>query len=155
MAPRAVKRSIWHQDAGQSLALALGLLAALMLGALMLAAFGQALGAKGRHQRGADLAAIAAAQEMRRLYPRLFEPAYLDSGAPNPRHFSPAAGQHSRCSSGAGAEGTPAQTLLFTGERNSRAIASRPDTRQPARPYRYRRQLTANRVRWSVRGCSQ
>jgi hypothetical protein len=91
MAPGAATRSIPRGEAGQSLLLMLGLLAALMLGALVLAAFGQALGARGRHQKAADLAAITAAQTMRGLYARLFEPAYLESGARNPRHLSLAA----------------------------------------------------------------
>jgi transglycosylase-like protein with SLT domain/D-alanyl-D-alanine carboxypeptidase-like protein len=42
-------------------------------------------------QRGADLAAIAAAQTMRRGYPRLFEPVFLRPGVPNPNHLSRAA----------------------------------------------------------------
>jgi len=69
----------------------LGLAGALVAGFLVLASFGQALGAKGRHQRGADLAAVSAAQSMRDVYPRLFEPAVLENGAPNPRHLSEAA----------------------------------------------------------------
>jgi len=64
-----------------------GLLAAVIGGALVLGAFGQALGAKGRHQRGADLAAVSAAHAMRDAYPRLFEAPYLENGAPNPRHL--------------------------------------------------------------------
>ena len=59
-----------------------------MLGTLVLAAFGQALGGKSRHQRAADLAAVSAAGSMRRDYPRLFEPAVLEKGVPNPRHLS-------------------------------------------------------------------
>jgi uncharacterized membrane protein len=47
----------------------LAAVAAVLLGAVMLFAFGNALGAKGRHQRAADLAAISAAQVMRDLYP--------------------------------------------------------------------------------------
>jgi hypothetical protein len=78
-------------EAGQSTLLLLGLAAALMAGFLILASFGQALGSKGRHQRGADLAAVSAARAMRDAYPRLFEPALLESGAPNPRHLSEAA----------------------------------------------------------------
>ncbi len=62
-----------------------------MLGTLVLAAFGQALGGKSRHQRAADLAAVSAAASMRRDYPRLFEPAVLENGVPNPRHLSRAA----------------------------------------------------------------
>ena len=75
-------------QSGQAIVLLLGVGAAAMLGALVLAAFGQALGGKSRHQRAADLAAVSAAGSMRRDYPRLFEPAVLEDGAPNPRHLS-------------------------------------------------------------------
>jgi hypothetical protein len=87
----------WHSprdEAGQALVLGLGLAAALMTGALVLFAFGQALGAKAREQRAADLAAVSAAGAMRRVYWRLFEPAYLPPPRPglppvrNPRHLS-------------------------------------------------------------------
>src|SRR5215211_144620 len=61
-----------------------------LAGAVVLFAFGNALGAKGRHQRAADLAAISAAQEMRDLYPRLFEPPVVEPGAPNPRRLEEA-----------------------------------------------------------------
>jgi hypothetical protein len=65
--------------------------AALLAGAIVLFAFGQALGARGKHQRAADLAAVSAAQVMLRHYERLFEPPFLPNGAPNPRHLSQAA----------------------------------------------------------------
>ena len=68
--------------------LVLAVLAALLAGAVVLFAFGQALGARGKHQRAADLAAVSAAQVMRRHYARLFEPAFLANGLPNPRHLS-------------------------------------------------------------------
>ena len=77
-----------RRERGQASLLLLGLLAVVLAGALVLFGFGQALGTKGRHQRAADLAAVSAAQVMRRHYARLFEPAYLQSGAPNPRHLS-------------------------------------------------------------------
>ena len=51
----------------------------------------RAYGAKSHAQRAADLAAISAARAMREAYPRLFEPAVLSGGVPNPRHLSPAA----------------------------------------------------------------
>jgi hypothetical protein len=54
---------------------------------LVVFAFGSALGAKGGHQRAADLAAVSAAQVMRDLYPRLFEPPFLAPDVPNPRHL--------------------------------------------------------------------
>jgi hypothetical protein len=67
--------------------LMLGVVALLLLGVVAVFAFGQALGARGKHQRGADLAAVSAAQVMRELYPRLFEPPLLENGLPNPRHL--------------------------------------------------------------------
>ena len=75
-------------QSGQAVVLLMGTAATAMLGALVLAALGQALGGKSRHQRAADLAAISAGGSMRRDYPRLFEPALLEDGAPNPRHLA-------------------------------------------------------------------
>jgi soluble lytic murein transglycosylase-like protein len=75
-------------QSGQAAILLLGVIAALFVGTLVLAGFGQALGAKGRHQRAADLAAMSAARVMRTAYPRLFEPAFLRPGVHNPRHLS-------------------------------------------------------------------
>jgi transglycosylase-like protein with SLT domain/D-alanyl-D-alanine carboxypeptidase-like protein len=63
---------------------------ALLAATMVLFAFGNALGAKGRHQRAADLAAVSAAQVMRELYPRLFEPPFLAPDVPNPRHLEQA-----------------------------------------------------------------
>ena len=77
-----------HGEAGQAALLLVGVVAVLLAGLLVLFAFGQALGAKGRHQRAADLAAISAAQVMRDNYARLFEPPLLENGLPNPRHLS-------------------------------------------------------------------
>ena len=68
----------------------LGVLAALLAGAIILGGFGQALGAKSRHQRAADLAAMSAGGAMAKAYPRLFEPAVFPNGVPNPRHLSTA-----------------------------------------------------------------
>lgn len=78
-------------QSGQALVLTLAVAAAIVLGSLVLGAFGQALGGRSRQGRGADLAAVSAAARMRADYPRLFEPAVLASGAPNPRHLSEAA----------------------------------------------------------------
>jgi hypothetical protein len=66
----------------------LGVLAALLGGALVLFGFGQALGARGHAQRAADLAAVSAAQVMRRNFARLFEPPFLAGGVPNPHRLS-------------------------------------------------------------------
>jgi hypothetical protein len=62
----------------------LGLLAALLVGVGLLFGLGQALGARGQAQRAADLAAVSAAQVMRRNYARLFEPAGLRGRHPEP-----------------------------------------------------------------------
>ncbi|HEX8051588.1 MAG TPA: pilus assembly protein TadG-related protein, partial [Thermoleophilaceae bacterium] len=75
-------------ERGQTSILLLGVLATLIAISLMLAAFGQALGGRGRVQRIADLAAISGAHAMRESYPRLFEPPQLAPNVPNPRHLS-------------------------------------------------------------------
>jgi hypothetical protein len=76
------------RDSGQATLLVLGVLGTLLLGTLVLFGFGQALGARGHAQRAADLAAVSAAQAMRRDFGRLFEPPVLESGLPNPRHLT-------------------------------------------------------------------
>jgi hypothetical protein len=76
-----------ERERGQASLMMLAVIGALLLGALVLFAFGNALGAKGRHQRAADLAAVSAAQVMRDLYPRLFEPPFIEPDVPNPRHL--------------------------------------------------------------------
>jgi Putative Flp pilus-assembly TadE/G-like len=75
-------------ERGQAALLLLGVLAAVLAGTLVLFGFGQALGARGKHQSAADLAAVSAAQVMHRHYSGLFEPALLEDGVPNPRHLS-------------------------------------------------------------------
>jgi hypothetical protein len=75
------------RQSGQAALLLLGVVGALLMGAVVLFAFGQALGARGRHQRAVDLAAVAAARAMRDVYPRLFEPELLEHGVPNPLHL--------------------------------------------------------------------
>ncbi len=73
--------------AGQASLIMLAVIGLVLAGAVLLFALGNALGAKGRHQRAVDLAAISAAQVMRELYPRLFEPPFLAPDVPNPRHL--------------------------------------------------------------------
>src|SRR5215204_4428552 len=77
----------WDGQEGQASLMMLALVGALLAGTLILFAFGNALGARGHHQRAADLAAVSAAQVMGDLYARLFEPPLLESGVPNPRHL--------------------------------------------------------------------
>jgi hypothetical protein len=79
-----------REERGQASLMMLAVVAAVLAGAVVLFAFGNALGAKGRHQRGADLAAISAAQAMRDLYPRLFEPPFIEPDVPNPQHLEEA-----------------------------------------------------------------
>jgi hypothetical protein len=73
---------------GQAALLMLGVLGALLVGALALLGFGRALAARGHAQRAADLAAVSGAVTMRRNFTRLFEPAWLEAGLPNPRFLS-------------------------------------------------------------------
>ena len=91
MASRESQVADSRRQSGQASLLLLGVVAALLAGLVVMFAFGQALGARGKHQRGADLAAISAAQVMRHNYSRLFEPPLLPNGLPNPRHLSNAA----------------------------------------------------------------
>src|SRR4051812_14277776 len=74
-------------ERGQTTVLLMGLVFVIVAGVLILGAFAQALGAKGSHQRAADLAAVSAASAMRDAYRRLFEPPELSPGVPNPRHL--------------------------------------------------------------------
>jgi hypothetical protein len=87
----AMPRSCRGDQRGQASILLLGVVAALIAGALILAAFGQAYGARAKSQRVADLSAVAAAQAMLAAYPRLFEPPFFEPGVPNPRHLGKAA----------------------------------------------------------------
>jgi Transglycosylase SLT domain/D-alanyl-D-alanine carboxypeptidase/Putative Flp pilus-assembly TadE/G-like len=77
-------------DGGQASLLLLGMVMLLLGLAVVLIAFGSALGSKGKHQRAADLAAVSAGQVMRDLYPRLFEPPFIEPDVPNPRHLEEA-----------------------------------------------------------------
>jgi hypothetical protein len=74
-------------ERGQATVLLLVVAFLLMGGVLALAAMGNALGARGRYQRVADLAAVSGARAMRDAYPRLFEAPELRPGVPNPRHL--------------------------------------------------------------------
>jgi hypothetical protein len=77
-------------ERGQALVLLLGGLAAVLIGAFVLGAIAQGVGAKGGAQRAADLGALAGARAMQQAWPRLFEPATI-GGVPNPRHLTRAA----------------------------------------------------------------
>ena len=88
MVSRELRNTDARRESGQAALLMLGVLAAVLAGVLVLFGFGQALGARGHAQRAADLAAVSAAQLMRRNFARLFEPATLEDGAPNRRHLT-------------------------------------------------------------------
>jgi hypothetical protein len=91
MSPAKLNSASAAGERGQAALLLLGLMAALLVGGMFLGSWGLALGARGKHQRAADLAAVSAARAMADVYPRLFEPPLLPDGAPNPRHLSLAA----------------------------------------------------------------
>lgn len=78
-------------ERGQVLVAALGFGVVVLALAAALVAIGGAIGAKGRLQRAADLAAVSAARGMSEAFPRLFVPALLPDGSPNPDHLSRAA----------------------------------------------------------------
>jgi len=82
--------SRFRSESVQALVFVAGVAAALLVGSLFLVGFGQALGGRSAHQRGADLAAMSAALSMRDDCPRLFEPPVLPNGLPNPRPLSTA-----------------------------------------------------------------
>src|SRR5918997_1845458 len=101
----------------------LAVIGAVLAGAVVLFAFGNALGARGAHQRAADLAAIGAAQVMRDLYPRLFEPPFVEPGVPNPRHLPEA--QYVAEARAAAVRGPRTRRAAGTAARSHTARASR------------------------------
>lgn len=76
-----------RSERAQALPAVLGIAVLVVVLALILAAFGGAAAAKGRLQRSVDLAALSAARSMRDDFPRLFLPAQLPNGLPNPAHL--------------------------------------------------------------------
>jgi soluble lytic murein transglycosylase-like protein len=86
-APRPPSRAVGSQ-AGQALPLVLALALAIVVAGAVVAMLGVAATAGGRLQRAADLAAVSAARSMRDDHARLFLPARLPAGAPNPRHLT-------------------------------------------------------------------
>jgi hypothetical protein len=79
-----------RRDRGQALPALVGAGLILILAALALAAIGGAATGRGRVQRAADLAALAAVRSMRDDVPQLLSEPRLPNGAPNPRHLSKA-----------------------------------------------------------------
>lgn len=77
---------IGQAEEGQALLLVVGILAAVLVGSLVLGGVARAIGVRGEHQRAADLAALAGARALREAYPRVFAPPLLE-GRPNPQHL--------------------------------------------------------------------
>jgi Transglycosylase SLT domain/D-alanyl-D-alanine carboxypeptidase len=77
-------------ERGQALLLLVAAMCAALVAALVLGGVARGLGAKGRDQQAADLAALGAARTMRASYDRLFAPAVVE-GVRNPRHLERAA----------------------------------------------------------------
>lgn len=67
--------------------LLLALVLALAVGGTLLAALAAGIGAHQERRGVADVVALAGAEAMRAAQPRVFEPAELDRGVPNPRHL--------------------------------------------------------------------
>lgn len=76
-----------RDDRGQALVVLLALVLALVFGGALLAALAAGIGAHQERRGVADVIALAGAEAMRRAQPRVFEPAELDHGVPNPRHL--------------------------------------------------------------------
>jgi len=74
-------------ERGQALLLLVTAMCAALVAALVLGGVARGIGAHGRNQRAADLAALGGARAMRASYDRLFAPSLVD-GRPNPLHMS-------------------------------------------------------------------
>lgn len=73
-------------ERGQALLLLVAAMCAALVAALVLGGVARGLGAKGRNQQAADLAALGGARAMRASYDRLFAPVAI-GGQPNPQHL--------------------------------------------------------------------
>jgi hypothetical protein len=73
-------------EEGQALLLLVGAMCAALVAAFVLGGIARGLGAKGRDQQAADLAALGGARAMRASYDRLFAPAFVGR-RPNPQHL--------------------------------------------------------------------
>jgi len=79
-----------RDERGQALLLLVAAMCAALVAALVLGGIARGLGAKGRNQQAADLAALGGARAMRVRYGRLFVPAVVN-GVRNPQHLERAA----------------------------------------------------------------
>jgi soluble lytic murein transglycosylase-like protein len=87
----ARSRALLAGERGQATVAMLAVLMVVIVGASLLAALAAGIGTHQERRGAADLAALAGAEAMRVAQPRLFEPAELDAGVPNPRHLERAA----------------------------------------------------------------
>jgi hypothetical protein len=87
--PAARGRGVSRADGerGQALLLLVAAMCAALVAALVLGGVARGIGAKGRNQRAADLAALGGAQAMRATHHRLFAAAVV-GGRANPAHLS-------------------------------------------------------------------
>jgi hypothetical protein len=162
MAPRRDQIIGVGEERGQASVLFLGVVATVLAGTLILFAFGQAYGAKSRHQRAADLAAVSAAQVMRRHYSRLFEPAFIEPGIPNPRHLSSAeylALARAAALRGARRNGVPAASVEVSfpdpGFAPIRVTVARGEARFGIGPRSGRRYRSGERIEVSARATAE
>lgn len=79
-----------REERGQAAITLVGAVIAIFFVVALFAQFGSAFVAKGRDQRSADLAAIAAARQLASDHWRTYVPAVLPNGMPNPTHLSEA-----------------------------------------------------------------
>jgi hypothetical protein len=77
---------IGSSEEGQALLLVTAILAAVLVGSVVLGGVAQAIGVRGEHQRAADLGALAAARALRGAYSRVFAPPVI-RGRANPQHL--------------------------------------------------------------------
>src|SRR3954469_2871878 len=73
-------------EQGQAMLLVVAILAAVLVGSLVLGGVARAIGVRGDRQRAADLGALAAARALRDAYPRVFPPPVI-RGRPTPDHL--------------------------------------------------------------------
>jgi hypothetical protein len=79
-------REALRAERGQALLLLVGAMCAALVAAFVLGGVARGIGAKGRDQQAADLAALGGARAMRAAYDRLFVPAFVGR-RPNPQHL--------------------------------------------------------------------
>ena len=83
---RDARGRVVRREDGQALLLLVAAMCAALVAAVILGGIARGLGAQGRNQRAADLAALGGARAMRASYDRLFAPASI-AGRANPLHL--------------------------------------------------------------------